>query len=341
MKRLVMAVAAVAAAWGARGETLQGRVVRVADGDTITVVDEAKVQHKVRLDKIDAPEKGQAFGQKSKQQLSAYVFNKSVAVTWAKKDKYGRILGTVESGECGDVNLAMVRDGFAWHYKHFDQTQAYADAEAEARKEKRGLWRDKIPEAPWEFRRRAKERGAKASAAGGDTLDALGDEARRTLADVFGRLERGEAFTEADACSIRRALTVQGAMFQALSIARARDGAGKADTFKFSGTLGDITDEREKEHRATVAAAVEEFVNGRSELREVVRADAAHAFIGEKLNDIALGRLAEYRATLARIEAYAARDDIDAGSRERAAALLERIRPLAAAAQNEFKLYWL
>ena len=72
-----------------------GRVVKVADGDTLTLLDAANNQHKIRLNAIDAPEKDQAFGQKSKQRLSDYVFGKEVAVRWKSKDKYGRILGTV------------------------------------------------------------------------------------------------------------------------------------------------------------------------------------------------------------------------------------------------------
>lgn len=76
-------------------EGLIGRVVKVADGDTLTLLDAANNQHKIRLNAIDAPEKDQAFGQKSKQRLSDYVFGKEVAVRWKSKDKYGRILGTV------------------------------------------------------------------------------------------------------------------------------------------------------------------------------------------------------------------------------------------------------
>ena len=133
------------------GAVLTGRVVRVADGDTITVLDAANAQHKIRFHGIDAPESHQAFGQKSKQHLSHYVFGKDVAVTWKSKDKYGRILGTVWLGST-DINLQMLHDGYAWHYKRFDSNPVYSAAESEARAARRGLWANPNPVPPEEFR---------------------------------------------------------------------------------------------------------------------------------------------------------------------------------------------
>ena len=75
--------------------TLQGKVVGVADGDTITVLDATYTQHKIRMQGIDAPEKAQPFGQKSKQSLSQLVYNKQVTVEYQKKDKYGRVVGKI------------------------------------------------------------------------------------------------------------------------------------------------------------------------------------------------------------------------------------------------------
>jgi endonuclease YncB( thermonuclease family) len=132
-------------------EEIVGRVVRVADGDTITVLTAGNMQEKIRFHGIDAPEKGQAFGQKSKRRLSDYVFGKDVTVTWKSKDKYGRILGTVWLGST-DINLQMLRDGYAWHYKRFDSNPTYAAAELEARQNRRGLWSDPNPIPPEQFR---------------------------------------------------------------------------------------------------------------------------------------------------------------------------------------------
>ena len=140
---------------------ITGHVVGVADGDTITVLDADKVQHKIRLTGIDAPEKKQPFGNRSKQSMSDMVFNKNVTVETGKRDRYGRELGKVLAGG-KDVNLEQVRAGLAWHYKAYERTQpvtdrqAYADAENEAKDAKRGLWADSEPIPPWEWRKGAR-----------------------------------------------------------------------------------------------------------------------------------------------------------------------------------------
>ena len=103
-----------------------GNVVGIADGDTITVLDADKVQHKIRLTGIDAPEKKQPFGNRSKQSLSDMVFNKTVTVETGKRDRYGRELGKVLA-DGKDVNLERVRAGLAWHYKAYERTQSAAD----------------------------------------------------------------------------------------------------------------------------------------------------------------------------------------------------------------------
>lgn len=139
------------------GATLSGTVVGVADGDTVTVLDEVRVQHRVRLLGIDAPEKAQDFGARSKQSLSALVFGRKVLVQYEKEDQYGRVLGKI-SVDGVDANLEQVRAGMAWHYKQFQREQSprdraeYAAAEAEARAKLLGLWSMKNPTPPWEFR---------------------------------------------------------------------------------------------------------------------------------------------------------------------------------------------
>jgi endonuclease YncB( thermonuclease family) len=135
-----------------------GRVVGVADGDTVTVLDEAKTQHKVRLTGIDAPEKAQPFGTRSKQSLSDMVFNKTVIVETHKRDRYGRDLGKVLVDGM-DANLEQIKRGMAWHYKAYQRDQSvddrrtYADAENEAKSAKRGLWSEPVPVPPWEWRK--------------------------------------------------------------------------------------------------------------------------------------------------------------------------------------------
>jgi endonuclease YncB( thermonuclease family) len=154
---------------GAHAAELHGKVVGVADGDTITVVDGARALHKVRLAGIDAPEKNQPYGGEARRHLVALVFGKPVVVTWHKLDRYGRLVGRVGltvPGACGrpdcarveDVGLAQVESGLAWHYRQYQNEQSpeergrYALAEQEARTKREGLWRDARPVPPWEYR---------------------------------------------------------------------------------------------------------------------------------------------------------------------------------------------
>jgi endonuclease YncB( thermonuclease family) len=112
----------------------QGRVVGVQEGDKVTVLDSSNQDHRIRLQGIDAPEKGQAFGVRSGQNLSQAIFDRVVTIEWSKHDRYGRIVGKV-SLDGRDVCLDQVRTGMAWHYKYYQDEQSLEDqklyAEAE------------------------------------------------------------------------------------------------------------------------------------------------------------------------------------------------------------------
>ncbi len=156
--RQVITAVLLALACTANAETITGLVVGIADGDTITVLDANKVRHKIRLSGIDAPEKKQAFGNRSKESLSALAFDKTVNVETSKRDRYGRQIGKVlVNGR--DVNLVQIERGMAWFYRQYQREQSpndrrlYEAAEDAARAGKRGLWRDAAPVPPWEFRR--------------------------------------------------------------------------------------------------------------------------------------------------------------------------------------------
>jgi endonuclease YncB( thermonuclease family) len=141
--------------------TLQGKVVSVADGDTITVLDSQKTQHKIRLQGIDAPERAQPFGNKSRQSLHELVHGKQVTVDYQKKDKYGRVVGKILLNNT-DVCLEQLKRGMAWHYKQYaneqpkEDQETYSLAEQQAKTELKGLWKDKQPVPPWEFRKQNK-----------------------------------------------------------------------------------------------------------------------------------------------------------------------------------------
>ena len=128
------------------------KVVGVTDGDTVRVLIDSR-EVRVRLEGIDAPESKQPYGTQSKTALSELVFGKDVRLVVSGKDRYGRTLGTLFVGE-QNVNLQMVRDGMAWHYKRFNHDETMAGAEREAREGRKGLWQDASPIAPWEWRRR-------------------------------------------------------------------------------------------------------------------------------------------------------------------------------------------
>jgi endonuclease YncB( thermonuclease family) len=138
-------------------DTITGKVVGIADGDTVTVLDASKIEYKIRLAGIDAPEKAQAFGNRSKEHLSGLVYGKSVTVDWNKKDAYGRTVGKILVAGT-DANLAQIQAGMAWHYKKYQNEQSssdrasYSQAEDSARTHRTGLWADPNPIPPSDFR---------------------------------------------------------------------------------------------------------------------------------------------------------------------------------------------
>ena len=129
-----------------------GKVVGVTDGDTITVLAEGNKQYKVRLQHIDCPETRQPFATKAKQSLSSKVFGKEVTIKWDEMDRYKRILGEVYIGKRW-INVELVSEGLAWHYKHYSKDKTMAAAEVKAKAAKLGIWSMPNPIAPWDFRR--------------------------------------------------------------------------------------------------------------------------------------------------------------------------------------------
>jgi endonuclease YncB( thermonuclease family) len=140
-------------------DTIEGRVVGVSDGDTLTVLDAGNTQFKIRLAAIDAPEKKMPFGQRSKEKLSDICYGKQASVIVVDTDRYGRTVGEITC-EGLNANELMIQSGLAWVYRKYAKGygQLYA-LEDEAKTAKRGLWVDPNPTAPWDWRKakRAKE----------------------------------------------------------------------------------------------------------------------------------------------------------------------------------------
>ena len=148
--RILLASLALAFSCSALAD-FTGKVVAVADGDTITVLRDLE-QVKVRLTEIDAPEKAQAFGNVAKQALSALVFGTEVRVVEHGTDRYRRTLGRVYQGEI-DANAEVLKAGMAWVYRRYATDKTLYLMEAEAKEQRRGLWADAEPVPPWECRR--------------------------------------------------------------------------------------------------------------------------------------------------------------------------------------------
>lgn len=153
-----LSILALLTAIAGHAGTLEGRIIGIADGDTVTLLDGSNSQHKIRLAGIDAPEKKQAFGTRSKESLSDIVFGKTVTVETGKIDRYGRTIGKILVNDT-DANLEQIKRGMAWHYRTYQREQrpqdrsSYAAAEIDARTAKRGLWQDADPTPPWNFRK--------------------------------------------------------------------------------------------------------------------------------------------------------------------------------------------
>lgn len=163
MKSFLVSIFLLVATQWSHAEVISGKVVRVADGDTITVLDAQMRQHKIRLAGIDAPERRQAFGHRALEFLASLVASQQVDIETEKTDKYGRSVGKVLL-QGRDVNLAVLVAGLAWHYKAYESEQTpedrmlYASAEQDAREQRKGLWVDPSPEPPWTWRHLAREK---------------------------------------------------------------------------------------------------------------------------------------------------------------------------------------
>ena len=140
MKLLRIAILfATAISVSANAYEIVGKVVSIADGDTVVILDDTKTQHKVRLSDIDAPENKQPYGTMARQQLSNYVFGKEVIADCREKDKYGRDLCTIRIGDL-DVNAEMVSTGAAWVYIKYNTREELPALQDAAKEAKRGLW---------------------------------------------------------------------------------------------------------------------------------------------------------------------------------------------------------
>lgn len=132
---------------------ISGRIVRVADGDTVSLLDGDNAQHRIRLFGIDAPELDQPHGDRAREALAAMVSGRRLGVVVVETDDYGRLVGTLYA-DGGNINLAMVQQGHAWWYQHFARHERPLEAaQRSASDARRGLWAGSEPVPPWDWRR--------------------------------------------------------------------------------------------------------------------------------------------------------------------------------------------
>ena len=130
------------------------KVIGISDGDTFKGLTDDNQQIRYRIYGIDAPEKKQAFGNRAKQYLADLIFGKRVGIKIQKKsDRYGRPIVWAYTPDGKDVGVEMLKAGMAWHYKQYDKSEEYAEFENYAKKKQIGLWQDKEPVPPWEYRK--------------------------------------------------------------------------------------------------------------------------------------------------------------------------------------------
>lgn len=139
-----------------------GKVIHVADGDTVNVLNARRESVRIRFSGIDAPEKNQPFGRRSKQALEALAKGRMARVVPVDTDKYGRSVARIEI-DGRDIGLQMIASGLAWVYPKYVHNvppalaDSYLKAQASARMHRSGLWRDSRPVPPWEWRKLPKE----------------------------------------------------------------------------------------------------------------------------------------------------------------------------------------
>lgn len=137
-----------------RAETFSVRTIAVLDGDTIEVLHNSRAE-RIRLNGIDCPEKGQAYGHKAKQAASALVFGKEVMLQTYGFDKNGHTIADVSLPDGTSLNLTLVKDGWCWWYPEYaPENVILAELQRRARRSGLGLWADPDPVPPWEWRKR-------------------------------------------------------------------------------------------------------------------------------------------------------------------------------------------
>lgn len=133
-----------------------GKIVGIKDGDTVILLKEDSSQVTIRLAEVDCPEKKQAFGSKAKQFTSDQVYLKKVNYLITDTDRYGRCIGKIYYDNNKYLSEEIIKAGYGWHYYKFSNSKKLESLQISAKDNRRGLWRDMTPVAPWDFRKKNK-----------------------------------------------------------------------------------------------------------------------------------------------------------------------------------------
>lgn len=134
-----------------------GKVIKISDGDTITVLLKGNTQKKLRLAEVDCPENGQAFGKNAKQFTSAQVFGKTVTFKETSTDRYGRSIAKIYYDNDKYLSKEVIKAGMGWWYFSYSKDDSLGKLQEKAQQKKIGLWQDIHAVAPWEYRKMRRE----------------------------------------------------------------------------------------------------------------------------------------------------------------------------------------
>ena len=134
-------------------QTITGKVVGITDGDTFKLLEKDSILHKVRVASIDCPEKAQPFGNRAKQFSSEALYLKTIQISVLKTDRYGRLIAFAFYDDGLNLSQELVRSGLAWNYDQYSDDEVLINLQIEAKINKIGLWVNKNPIPPWEWRK--------------------------------------------------------------------------------------------------------------------------------------------------------------------------------------------
>ncbi|HTO16034.1 MAG TPA: thermonuclease family protein [Edaphocola sp.] len=129
----------------------KGKSIKVSDGDTFIFLSQSNRKFAIRIEGIDAPEKGMPYARKATDYLAAMLKNQSIIIKVISIDQYGRLVARIIVDN-KDVSKEMIAAGYAWHFKKYNKENELKNLEIKARAQKRGLWQEQHPLAPWVVR---------------------------------------------------------------------------------------------------------------------------------------------------------------------------------------------